>query len=116
MARILIIVACLCVSTAPLFSQAQTVFEPVPPAPPPAVGPNVIEGVEFRGARRIPQDMLRRTIFSKVGDAYNDETVRRDVMTLRDTNRFDDVRVSTERGTKGGVVLRFVVTERPQAQ
>jgi outer membrane protein insertion porin family len=132
MARILIIAACLCGSGASLFSQAQnapapqpqqqpaqpeqdrkTLFEPVPPAPPQAAGPNVIEGVEFRGARRIPQDMLRMMIFSKVGDAYNEETVRRDVMALRSTDRFDDVRVSTEEGKKGGVVLRFVVTERP---
>jgi outer membrane protein assembly factor BamA len=51
-----------------------------------------------------------------VGDSFNEETVRRDVMTLRDTNGFDDVRVSTEAGKKGGVVLRFVVTERPPNQ
>jgi hypothetical protein len=79
MARILIIAACLCASGAPLFSQTQNnptpqpeqnrpnLFEPVPPAQPLAVGPNVIEGVEFRGARRIPQDILRTTIVSKVG-------------------------------------------------
>ena len=132
MARILIIAACLCGSGASLFSQAQNTptpqlktrpaqpeqnrknpFEPIPPAPPQAAGPNVIEGVDFRGARRIPQHMLRSVIFSKVGDAYNEGTVRRDVMILRNTNRFDDVRVSTEEGKKGGVVLRFVVTERP---
>jgi outer membrane protein assembly factor BamA len=131
MARILIIAACLCGSGAALFSQAQNtpapqpqqqpaqpeqnrknLFEPVPPAPPLAVGPNVIEGVEFHGARRISQDMLREVIFSKVGDAYNEEAVRRDIMTLRSTDRFDEVRVSTEAGKKGVVVLRFVVTER----
>jgi outer membrane protein assembly factor BamA len=122
MARILIIAACLCGSGASLFSQAQNtptprprqqpLFEPVPPAPPLAVGPNVIEGVEFHGARRISQDMLRGVIFSKVGDAYSEEAVRRDVMALRSTDRFDEVRVSTEPGKKGGVVLRFVVTER----
>jgi outer membrane protein assembly factor BamA len=125
MARILIIAACLCGNGASLFSQAQnnpapqpqqTLFEPVPQAPPEKVGPNVIEGVEFHGARRIPQDILRRTIFSKVGDAYNEDAVRRDVMMLRNTNRFDEVRVTTEEGKKGGVVLRFVVTERPPIQ
>jgi outer membrane protein assembly factor BamA len=131
MARILIIAACLCGSGAPLFSQAQNtpapqpqqqpaqpeqnrknLFEPVPPATPLAVGPGVIEGVQFHGARRVPQDMLRGVIFSRVGDAYNEETVRRDLMALRSTDRFDEVRVSTEAGKKGGVVLRFVVTER----
>jgi len=92
----------------------QNPFEPIPPAPaPPAVGLGVIEGVDFRGARRVPQDTLRSMIFSKVGDAYNQDAVRRDVMALRNTNRFDDVRVSTEEGKKGGVILHFVVTERP---
>jgi outer membrane protein assembly factor BamA len=73
----------------------------------------VIEGVDFRGSRRSSQDTLREAIFSKVGDAYNEDAVRRDVMVLRNTNRFDDVRVSTEEGKKGGVILHFVVTERP---
>jgi outer membrane protein assembly factor BamA len=75
--------------------------------------PNIIEGVEFRGARRIPQDTLRAMIFSKVGDVYKQETLRLDVAVLRITDRFEDVRVSTEEGKRGGIVLRFVVIERP---
>lgn len=82
------------------------------------MGPGVIEGVDFRGSRRIPQNTLREAIFSKIGDAYNEDAVRRDVMVLRNTNsyRFDDVRVTTEEGKKGGVILHFVVTERPPSQ
>ena len=80
------------------------------------VGPGVIESVDFRGSRRSPQDTLRKAIFSKVGDAYNEDVVRRDVVILRNTDRFDDVRVSTEEGKKGGVILHFVLTERPQAR
>lgn len=92
------------------------------PKPPPAeggqqpqqtVGSNIIEGIEFRGARRVPQDTLRAMIFSKVGDVYNEDTLRRDFMALWNTNRFDDIRLETEKGDKGGVVVRFVVTERP---
>ena len=68
-----------------------------------------------QNARRISQDMLRGVIFSKVGDAYNEDAVRRDVMLLRNmiSYSFDDVRVSTEEGKKGGVILRFIVAERP---
>jgi outer membrane protein insertion porin family len=91
-------------------------FESIPPAPPQvAVGPGVIERIDFRGSRRTPQDTLRQTIFSKVGDAYNEDAVRRDVMLLRNmiSYHFDDVRVSTEEGKKGGVILHFVVTEPP---
>ena len=129
MARILIIAAvCLCG-----FSQAQNTpasrpqnqsaqskqnpFEPIPPEPVATVGPGRIQRVDFRGSRRIPQDALRQAIFSKTGDPYNEDTVRRDVMVLRNSEnyRFDDVRVSTEEGKRGGVILHFVVTERPPA-
>ncbi len=76
--------ASLCFSAAPLFSQAQNArapqprqhpaqpeqnlqnpFEPIPPAPTPAVGPGVIEEVDFRGSRRIPQDALREAILKE---------------------------------------------------
>jgi outer membrane protein insertion porin family len=78
----------------------------------PAVGSNVIEGIEFRGARRVPQDTLRAMIFSKVGDLYNEETLRRDFMALWNTNRFDDIKLESEKGDRGGVIVRFVVYER----
>jgi outer membrane protein assembly factor BamA len=135
MARTLIIAACLCGDGASLLSQAQNTptpqsrqqpaqpeqnrqnpFEPIPAAPPQvAAGPGVIERIDFRGSRQTPQDTLRETIFSKVGDAYNEDAVRRDVMLLRNmiSYSFDDVRVSTEEGKKGGVILRFIVAERP---
>jgi outer membrane protein insertion porin family len=89
-----------------------------PPANPPAGRPqaarlasNVIEAIEFRGARRIPADILSTMLLSKVGDVYDEATVRRDFTTLWNTGRFDDVQVSKETGERGGVVVRFVVTE-----
>jgi outer membrane protein insertion porin family len=92
-------------------------FEAPRPAEPgqaqPALASNVVEGIEFRGARRVPQDTLRALIFSKVGDLYNEETLRRDFMALWNTNRFDDIRLETEKGDRGGTIVRFVVTERP---
>ncbi|MGI8988491.1 MAG: POTRA domain-containing protein, partial [Bryobacteraceae bacterium] len=78
----------------------------------PPAGANVIEAIEFRGARRVPQDTLRALIFSKKGDIVNDETLRRDFMALWNTGRFDDIRLETEPGESGAVV-RFIVTERP---
>ena len=79
----------------------------------PPVAADVIEGIEFRGVRRVPQDTLRAMIFSKVGDVYNEDTLRRDYMALWNTNRFDDITLETEKGERGGVIVRFVVTERP---
>jgi outer membrane protein insertion porin family len=77
-----------------------------------AVPADVIEAIEFRGSRRVPQDTLKAMIFSRKGDVYNEDTMRRDFMALWNTNRFDDIRLETEKGDLGGVIVRFVLTER----
>ncbi len=56
-------------------------FETLPqtPAVKPVVGnQNVIEAIEFRGSRRVPQETLRGMIVTRKGDVYNEETLRRD--------------------------------------
>jgi outer membrane protein insertion porin family len=75
------------------------------------VGTQVIENIEFRGARRVPQDTLKAMILSKIGDLYNEDTLRRDYMALFNTGRFDDIRLEAEPG-RTGVVVRFVLVER----
>ena len=81
------------------------------PALPQATG-QVITAIEFRGSRRVPADSLRATIMTKVGDFYNEETLRRDYMKLYNGGRFDDLRLETEQDAKGGIVIRFIVQER----
>jgi len=70
-----------------------------------------IEAIEFRGARRVPQDTLKALINSKAGDIFSDDAIRRDFMALWNTGRFDDIRLETEPG-RIGLIVRFVVTER----
>jgi outer membrane protein insertion porin family len=82
--------------------------EEVLPAKPPQ---DVIEAIEFRGARRVPVDTLRSMIFSRKGDRYDEETLRRDFMQLWNMGRFDDIRLEVEPG-KTGWIVRFVVVER----
>ncbi len=79
----------------------------------PAVAPpeNIVEAVEFRGARRVPQDTLRAMIFTRKGDRYDEDALRRDFMQLWNTGRFDDIRLEVEPG-KTGWIVRFVVVER----
>jgi outer membrane protein insertion porin family len=74
-------------------------------------GTQVIEAIEFRGARRVPQDTLKALILSKPGDYYNVDTLRRDYMALFNTGRFDDITLETEQG-RTGLIVRFVVVER----
>ena len=82
-----------------------------PEAPAPTAG-NVIEDVQFRGARRVPLDTLRaQTTNTRKGDIYNEDALHRDFMTLWNSGRFDDIRVETEPG-KTGIIVRWVLTER----
>ena len=74
-------------------------------------GEDIIEEVAFRGTRRIPRDNLTARIFTKRGDLYDPQTLRRDFMVLWNTGYFDDLRLEVEDGESGKIV-RFVVTER----
>ncbi|HXJ42749.1 MAG TPA: outer membrane protein assembly factor BamA, partial [Bryobacteraceae bacterium] len=85
---------------------------PKPNAPEgPAPAGNVIESIEFRGARRVQQDFLRSIIGTRKGDIYNEDAMHRDFMLLWNTGRFDDIRLETEQG-KTGIILRYVLVER----
>ncbi|MGE5567498.1 MAG: outer membrane protein assembly factor BamA [Rhodospirillales bacterium] len=94
--------------TQPQLEAPKTAVEPKPPA----AAKEIIEAIEFRGARRVPQDTLRAMIFSKKGDYYDPETLRRDFMALWNTGRFDDITLEREEGP-AGLILRFIVVERP---
>src|SRR6188768_657905 len=72
---------------------------------------DVVELVEFRGARRVPQDTLRSMIQTRKGDRIDEEGLRRDFMTLWNSGRFDDISLEREEG-RTGYILRFVVVER----
>ncbi|HUI82510.1 MAG TPA: outer membrane protein assembly factor BamA [Bryobacteraceae bacterium] len=84
---------------------------PKPPEAPVQPSGELVESVEFRGARRVPQDTLKALIVTKAGDVYNEDALRRDLLTLWNTARFDDIKVETEMG-RTGLIVRFVVTER----
>src|ERR1700722_13783561 len=73
---------------------------------------NIVESIEFRGARRVRQDTLQALIFTKKGDRFDEESLHRDFMALWNSGRFDDIRIEREPG-KDGWIIRFVVVERP---
>ncbi len=96
---------------APKLEAPPAAAEPKPEAAKPGEIADVIEVIEFRGARRVPQDTLRALIFSKKGDPYSQDSLNRDFMALWNTGRFDDIRLEREPGRTGWIV-RFVVQER----
>jgi outer membrane protein insertion porin family len=76
----------------------------------------VIERIEFYGNRRIRSDTLKARIFSREGDPYNEETLRRDFQALWNTQFFEDVKLRVEDSPDrpDGKIIIFDVKERPQ--
>ena len=76
----------------------------------------IIERIEFIGNRRIRTDTLQARIFSRQGDPYNEETLRRDFQALWNTQFFEDVKLRVEDSAKraDAKVIIFEVKERPQ--
>jgi outer membrane protein assembly factor BamA len=72
----------------------------------------MIEAIEFWGARSLPQSILRAVIASRVGGAYDMQTLRRDSQALYNTGRFSNVAWETNMSPADAIVS-FVVVERP---
>jgi outer membrane protein insertion porin family len=77
--------------------------------------PAVLDRIEFVGNRRIRSDTLKARIFSREGDTYNEETLRRDFQALWNTQFFEDVKLRVEDSPDkpGGKIVIFEVRERP---
>src|SRR5579871_3287417 len=75
----------------------------------------VIQRIEFVGNRRVQRDTLLARIFSRVGDPYTVEGVRRDFQALWNTQFFEDIRLEVEDSPDraDGKILVYYVQERP---
>jgi outer membrane protein insertion porin family len=75
----------------------------------------VISRIEFDGNRRIQKATLMARMFSREGDPYNEENLRRDFLALWNTQYFEDIRLEVEDDPKapGNKIVIFYVTERP---
>jgi outer membrane protein insertion porin family len=93
--------------TSKLAEQAQ----PQNPASPPAI----IERIDFTGNRRIRSDTLKARIFSREGDVYNEETLRRDFQALWNTQFFEDIKLRVEDSPDraNAKIIVFDLVERP---
>src|SRR6266446_3646092 len=74
---------------------------------------STIESIVISGNRRVPTETIKHYMQTKVGDMLSEEVVRRDVKTLFAQGYFDDIRVDAEDGTNGGLIVTFVVKEKP---
>src|SRR5579862_580717 len=76
----------------------------------------LVDRIEFVGNRRIRTDTLKARIFTREGDPYNEETLRRDFQALWNTQFFEDVKLRVEDSPDkaNGKIIIFDVKERPQ--
>jgi outer membrane protein insertion porin family len=93
----------------------QPLSTPAAPSPTVPVTHGVIQRIEFVGNRRIRSDTLKARIFSREGDNYNEETLRRDFQALWNTQFFEDVKLRVEDSPDrpDAKIIIFDVKERP---
>lgn len=94
-------------TTSSLVSAAST-----QPAQDPAEA-KLVEEVQFTGNRRIPDDSMRLWVQTREGDPFAREQVSRDLRTILAQGYFEDAKVFTEEGPRGGLVVIFEVKEYP---
>ncbi|HEV7842283.1 MAG TPA: POTRA domain-containing protein, partial [Pyrinomonadaceae bacterium] len=75
----------------------------------------VVEAVDVRGNRRNRDEDLLYYVQTRPGDVFNPEQAQRDLQALLALNFFDKVNasVTTEEGTRSGVIVVFNVVELP---
>lgn len=75
----------------------------------------VVQRIEIVGNRRIPRDGLKARMFTREGDAYDEDVLRRDFQALWNTQFFEDIRLEVEDSPDkpSAKVIVFYVKERP---
>ena len=75
----------------------------------------VIQRIEFVGNRRIRGETLRARIFSRDGDVYNVDALRRDFQALWNTQYFEDISLEEEDSTDrpNAKIIVWHLKERP---
>lgn len=85
---------------------------PAAVAAPPTPAEGEVLQVEVEGTRRIDEAAVLAAIGLRRGEQINPQKVRRDLKSVYDTGWFRDVVIDLEQ-KDGGVIVRFLVTEKP---
>ena len=72
----------------------------------------IIENIEIRGTRRVPQDTVKFHIVSQKNTRFDPQVLRRDFKAIWAQGFFDDLRVTLEDGKTGKIII-FTVKEKP---
>ncbi|MBN2193258.1 MAG: outer membrane protein assembly factor BamA [Polyangiaceae bacterium] len=71
-----------------------------------------IAQIEVAGNRRVTREDILSYLRERVGETFNPTTLQKDVRELWNSGFFEDIEVDLARAD-GGVILRFLVRERP---
>jgi len=72
----------------------------------------LVSEIEIHGNRRIPAETIRARMFTKAGDAYDQQNLERDFNSLWNTGYFEDLRFEREQSAKGWIIHVYV-KEKP---
>lgn len=72
----------------------------------------IIERVDIRGHRRIPDDTIRFFIQSKAGEPYSETQLESALKALYETGFFEYIQIQARDGDAGSVVT-FILKEKP---
>jgi outer membrane protein insertion porin family len=110
----LVLTICGLGATSPVYPQQPGQAQPQAPAAA-AEGTPTIDRIDFQGNRRIRSETLRGRIFSRNGDPYSEEALRRDFHALWNTQYFEDIRLEVQDSPEkpNSKIIIFYVTERP---
>ena len=77
-----------------------------------APAPKTVIEIQIKGNEQVPAGAIKVHIQSRVGTEYKEELVRQDKQRLLKTGQFASVK-ATSTTTNKGIIVTFVVTERP---
>jgi len=77
-----------------------------------APAPKTVIEIQIKGNKQVPISAIRAHIRTRVSAEYKEDVVRRDKQELLKTGKFASV-TATSTTTNKGIIVTFVVTERP---
>jgi len=72
----------------------------------------IIERIDIRGNRRVPEDTIRFYIQSRAGDTFSTTRLSRDLIALWNSRSFENIEIEERDGDTGKIVT-FIVKEKP---
>lgn len=82
------------------------------PTPSDGGGP-LVERIQFEGLKRVDADAVKIVMTTREGRRLDPKAVSDDIRAIYGTGYFEDVQVFRSAGEKGGVILAFVLVEKP---